>query len=147
MDVFDELRQSLETRAKQAAIDLAFTIIFDEDDAPKSGTYVHFWYETGKTEVKLGGGRRSYECTPGVFHFNIYTPEKQPSAPAVRLADALKRRFNRVTWLVPPDGHVSIEAVSVQRQPIVRSGFKIVWAEAGFDFHHRDSAAVESFAG
>lgn len=147
MDAFDELRKVLEQHAVQAASQLNFKIIFDEDEAPKTGAYVHFWYETGNSELmSAAGGRKGFECTPGVLQFNIYYPEKQPTAQYVRLADSIKRLLNRKQWIVAPDGYVTIEVMSVQRQPVTKNGFRVVWTRGGFDFHHRDSQASESFS-
>lgn len=143
MEVFNELRKTLENQALQAATALGFTVIFDDDDPPANGqTYVHMWYETGNTYAKLGGGRKGWECTPGLWHFNVYTPEKKPVAPAVRLCDQLKQRLNRQQWQVPPDGFLKLDPMSIQRQPITKNGFRIVWARCTFDYDHRDSGAA-----
>lgn len=145
MDAFDMLRQVLENEALQAANALGFKVIFDEDEAPKNTAYVHFWYETGVTVPKLSGGRRGFECTPGLIQFTIYSPEKQAASVATKLADAIKRRLNRMQFRVPPDGDVKLAPLSVQKNPVVRNGYRITWVRAGFDFDHRDSTASESF--
>lgn len=148
MDAFDELRKVLEQHALQASTQLGFKIIFDEDEAPKSGTYVHFWYETGKTEsMGAAGGRKGFECTPGILQFNIYYPEKTPTGQPTRIADGIKRLLNMKQWTVAEDGYVKCEPMTIQRQPLSKNGFRIIWTRAPFDFYHRDQTASDSYSG
>lgn len=144
MDAYDSLRQQFENMAIQAANALGFTVIFDDDDAPKKNTYVHFWYETSdKVRASAAGGRKAYKRVTGIWQFSIYVPEKDPVGDASRLADALERRLSLQPLTVPPEGHVKTDACSVQRRPVpTKAGYKAIWVSATFTYDYRDAQAA-----
>lgn len=144
MNTFDELRKTFETKVNQLSAALNFQVIFDDDDMPKGErvTFVHFWYETNPSVKKeAANGRKAWECTSGVLNFNIYAPEKSASAPMTILGDQIKKKMNSIQFLVPPEGYVKLDVMSVQRTPIKHNGRKVVICRATFDFTHRDASA------
>jgi hypothetical protein len=143
---FDMLRQTLYGQAIQAVVQNGnFKCRIGDEPfvAPTDGSiYGEFWFKAGTTKQMELGPRTGFECTPGVLQFTLYAPEKTGEGPVLRLADALKKAFNRKQWVVPPDGYVTIDPMSVQPLPNIKQGHKVVIIDASFDFYHRDPAAT-----
>lgn len=141
---YDALRIVMEQKATAFVTISGVKCRFDDEPfvPPTDGAiYSQFWFKTGKTRLLELGPATGYECTPGILQYTIYAPEKSGAGEPGRLAGAFKKAFNRKQWLVAPDGHVTIEPVSVQDFG-VRNGHRIFVADAGFDFHHRDPDAI-----
>jgi hypothetical protein len=146
MNAFDMLRQILYGKAIEAVQNNGnFKCQIGDEPfvAPTNGDiYGQFWFKTGKTDQIELGPRTGYECSSGVIQFTLYAPEKAGDGAILRLGDALKKAFNRQQWIVPPDGYVTMDPLSVQPLPGIKAGHRVVIVDGSFDFHHRDPAAT-----
>jgi len=110
---------------------------------PSDGSiYGEFWFKTGKTTQMELGSRRGFECTAGVAQFALFSPEKDGEGAVQRLADNLRKVFNRKQYTVPPDGYLNMDPWSVQTVPGTRNGYIVVIVDGSFDFYHRDPSAT-----
>jgi hypothetical protein len=146
MLAFDMLRQILYGQAIQAVQNNGnFRCqIGDEPFVPPTdgSIYGEFWFKTGTAKQIELGPRTGYECAPGIIQFTLYAPEKMGDGAILKLGDKLKKAFNRQQWLVPPDGYVTMDPISVQPLPGLKNGNRVVIVDGSFDFHYRDPDAT-----
>jgi hypothetical protein len=142
----DMLRQVLEQQAIAAAVTANLDLKFDNSEfvQPADGRHwAEFWHRTGATKACEVAGPKGYEKTAGLMQFTLKAPEEEGNGAIIRAGGLLKRAFNRRQLVVPPEGWVTFDPVSVDSHGKPMDGFfnVIVWAT--FDFYHRDSEAPE----
>jgi len=143
---YDELRKVLSRQAILAVQALAFPCKIGNEAfvTPTDGSiYGEFWFRTGVTVAMGPGGAKAYERTPGLYQFTLYSPEKRGEGEVSRLAERLRKIFNRKQFLVPPDGYVTLGVSGVQDLPGVKTGHNVFVVDASFQFFHHDPAAVD----
>jgi hypothetical protein len=89
-------------------------------------------------------GNTGLEMTVGIFQFDLLVPEYQPLGPPSRIADAIKRAFNRKEWLVAPDGYVKTLVASV-KTPFhkAQGGWYRFIIDGTFHYYHQDRSAPD----
>ncbi|AFO71744.1 hypothetical protein phiCbK_228 [Caulobacter phage phiCbK] len=140
----DMLRQVLEQQAVAAAPTIGLKLNFDNSEfvQPKDGAHwAEFWVQTGNTVPCEVAGPRGYEKTSGLIQFTLKAPEEEGNGAILKKAGALKKVFNRRQWVVPPDGYVTLDPISVQSHGKPIDGFYNVVVWATLWFHHRDPDA------
>jgi hypothetical protein len=146
MDDSDALRAVLCQKAEAICVDQAIPVeLPNEQFTPDAAqTYASFWYRVGGSKQAELGGNTGYEMTVGLLQFDLLVPEYQPLGPPSRIADAIKRAFNRKEWIVPPEGYVKTLVASVKtpfHKP--QNGWYRFIIDATFHYYHRDPTAPD----
>jgi len=145
MDAFDMLRQVLQTQVIAAGNANGLTNISLMNESPKpprdGSIWAEFWYRTGNSKPHLGGGRRGFRCTPGIWQITLYVEEGKGGGAITKLADKLHKWFDTQQWIVAPDGYVTLGACSVDPLPMAKNGNQVVLVHGDFDFIHRNTDA------
>lgn len=147
-DTADLLRRVLEGKAVAAgnAAGLAGALQLPNADftAPKAAPWASFWFKTGGSRQMELGGPKAFERTVGLIQFDVMVPEKTGSGAVSRYADALRLRFDRKQWLVPPIGNVRMDVASVKTPfgTTAQNGWYRYIVDATFCYDYSDPDAL-----
>lgn len=146
MDAFDSLRKLLQSQAEQAGEAAGLTNLSFPGEAERRGKdgdpWGTFWHRTGKTRPTLGGGRKGFKMTAGIYQFTLYVPEKTGSGPLTRIGDKLQQWFDSQNWKVPPDGSIVLGSATVDVLPMAKNGNLVALVYGDFDYTHRNVDAT-----